>query len=442
MRRRHFLAGALAAAGAPAVAGSAAPNGPAAPAGSRPAVPATLAGMTLVRLRDDYRDRLFNRWLPFWDKGGFDRQYGGVMCELNDDGSVANNEKFIWYQGRSIWIYSFLYNRFGRDPKWLAMARQTHDFLLRHMYAGEGRWFEKVRRDGTLLEGVGETVYGWLFAAAGLGEYFLAAGDTKDLDLVKQSIRASLKAYDNPGYTDEHTILYTDLDLSSRGLRSQGHSMVIISALTRLLEQHPDDELEVLQRAHVDRIVNKFWNPEYGIQNEYLRHDYSRHPVAAAHMFSGHSVETLWMIMAEALRRKDQRLFDTAKARVRRILEMCWDHIFGGFGDGNFNVFGHAKAPPGPDFRVKTMWAHCEAMVACLMILEHTGEPWAAEWYGRLREYTLKTMPVPGHGVWRQAVDRLGKDVKRVGVSTKRKDNFHQARYMMLDLLALERMTS
>lgn len=49
-------------------------------------------------------------------------------------------------------------------------------------------------------------------------------------------------------------------------------------------------------------------------------------------------------------------------------------------------------------------------------------------------------MPVPGHGVWRQAVDRTGKDLKRAGVSTKRKDNFHQARYLMFNLLTLKRM--
>ena len=34
----------------------------------------------------------------------------------------------------------------------------------------------------------------------------------------------------------------------------------------------------------------------------------------------------------------------------------------------------------------------------------------------------------------------LGKDVKRVGLSTKRKDNFHPPRMMMLNLLSLDRM--
>ena len=49
-------------------------------------------------------------------------------------------------------------------------------------------------------------------------------------------------------------------------------------------------------------------------------------------------------------------------------------------------------------------------------------------------------MPVAGLPVWRQAVDRRGKDIKRVGISTKRKDNFHQVRMYMLNLLSIERM--
>ena len=70
----------------------------------------------------------------------------------------------------------------------------------------------------------------------------------------------------------------------------------------------------------------------------------------------------------------------------------------------------------------------------------HTGARWAGEWYERLWTYALRVMPVPGHGVWRQAVDRYGKDIKRVGVSTRRKDNLYQARYPMLDSLSPKRM--
>ena len=96
MKRRHFLASAIAAV---ASGGTALPNLRAAPepnAGDRSsaseALPRTVAGMSLEELKDDYGDRLFNQYLPFWERGGCDKQLGGFMCELNDDGSVASKE--------------------------------------------------------------------------------------------------------------------------------------------------------------------------------------------------------------------------------------------------------------------------------------------------------------------------------------------------------------
>jgi len=133
-------------------------------------------------------------------------------------------------------------------------------------------------------------------------------------------------------------------------------------------------------------------------------------------------------------------MFEKLVGRIRHLLEMTYDYVFEGLGDGDYFMFEGPKHGPGPDFSVKTMWAHCEALVATMMALEHTGATWAAEWYARLRAFTLRVMAVRDCGVWRQAVNRMGNDVKRVGVSTKRKDNFHQVRYLMMNLLSLERM--
>jgi N-acylglucosamine 2-epimerase len=403
-------------------------------------LPESLAGMRLEALRDDYRRRLFEFYLPFWEKGGCDQQYGGFLCELNDDGTVADDEKSLWYQGRGIWVYSFLYNGFGKDPHWLDLATRAKQFMVKHMYAGEGRWNEKTRRDGTVLEGVGKSVFGDLFAAAGLVQFYAAARDPKDLELAQRTVWAAMRAYDDPHYADIFTPLYTAVKVPPAGVRSQGHSMVLVWLLTQLLTLEEDPALAELQKSQVDFILHRFWNGEYGIANEYLRHDYSRLPETAAHMYAGHALESLWIVMQEALRIKDRALFDAAQGRIRRLLEMCWDYVFAGWGSGDYFVFASSEHSQGPDFSVKTMWAHCEVMVACMMVLEYTGEAWAKQWYERVREYTLRTMPVAEHGVWRQAVDRRGNDKKRAGISTKRKDNFHQARMMMLNLLSLDRM--
>jgi N-acylglucosamine 2-epimerase len=443
VERRRFLGAAIAAGVSGGICASAAPTTEAAAAGGRGdcrTVPDVLGGMSLAALREDCRRRLFEQYLPFWEKGAYDSRRGGFTCELNDDGSPAEDEKFIWYQGRGLWVYSFLSNNFGSDARWLRMATATRDFMVKYMYAKEGKWIEKVRRDGTVVEDVAKNVYGALFAAAGLAQYYAATRNPEDLALAKESIWAAMKAYDDPAYTDTYMTQYTPVEVPSHGVRSQGHSMVLVWGLSQVLSVCEDARLAELQRKHVNLLVGRFWNADYGISNEYLQHDWSRIPEAASHMYAGHSLETQWIVLDEALRTKDRALFDRLAKRIHRLLEMCWDYVFEGWSGDNFFVFRTPRHCPGPNYDVKTMWAQCEAMVACLGVLEYTGEPWAKEWYDRVRAFALKTMPVAEHGVWRQAVDRRGKDVKRIGVSTKRKDNFHQVRMLMLSLLGLDRM--
>ena len=403
-------------------------------------IPDRIAGMTLQELKNDYRDRIFNQYLPFWEKGGYDDELGGFMCELSDDGKVVNDEKYIWYQARGIWVYSFLYNNFGGNKKFYEIARRSRDFLVKYMYMGDGNWRESVNRRGipvpsSVSQGTSKDIYGSLFSAAGLIELYRASGNREDLEIAITSIWSSVKAYESPDYEG---IKVPGID--KKGLRTLGHSFMIVWNLTNLLGFHNDQKLEELQNEHVNHILKDFWNPEYGINNENLFHDYSRLPGFESVMYTGHYLETLWILLYEALRKHDKQLFGTVKNRIRRVIEMGWDYVFDGLGTENYYVFSSGGKCQGPDFDLKVMWAHTELLVATMTIMEYTGEIWAKEWYERGREYCLKTMANTGNGVWRQAVDRFGKDKQRSGISIYRKDNFHQIRYQMMNLLSIERM--
>ncbi len=402
--------------------------------------PEKIAGKTLAELRDDYRDRIFKQYLPFWEHGGYDRELGGFMCELHDDGSLQNDEKYIWYQGRAIWVYSFLYNNFGKDEKYLGIALKTRDFIVKNMYTGEGRWRESVNRIGapvksTVAQGTGKDIYGAMFSAAGLIELYRAAGNREDLEIAKTSVWSSVKAYEMSDYEG-----ITVAGINEKGLRTLGHSFMIIWVLTNLLSLQNDTELQALQDEHINHILNDFWNPEYGINNENLFHNYTRLPGYESDMYTGHYLESLWIVLYESLRRKDQQMFATVKSRIRRIIEMTWDYVFDGLGTENYYVFSTGEKCEGPELDLKVMWAHAEMLIATMTLLEYTGEIWAKEWYERGRDYCLKYMANTGNGVWRQAVDRLGNDKKRPEISVFRKDNFHQVRYQMMNLLSIERM--
>ncbi|MFC1693806.1 AGE family epimerase/isomerase [Candidatus Latescibacterota bacterium] len=402
-------------------------------------LPDTIAGMSLEQLREDYHHRLFDLYLPFWDKGGYDEELGGFMCILNDDGTVADDEKYIWYQGRALWVYSFLYNNFGGDPRHLEIAQKTRDFMVKHMKAENGTWYEKVHRDGSIKEDVSDNIYGWLFAANGLAEFYKATQNDEDLKMIYDTIWAALRTYDNASYYGVKNNGGLPRDISFTGFRAQGHSMALIRLLTQFLSHKRNRKFEEILKEHVDLVMTKFFYPKLGITNEFLQHNYSRIPGYSDYMYTGHSLETMWMIMFEAIRTKDMTLFIDAKNIIRRYIEMSWDYVFDGFGDGHFYVLDGPGRTREKLYGVKSMWSHCEVMIACLHILEYTGEQWAKECYERARAYSLKAFDTE-YGVWRQAVDRLGREVKREGVSANRKGNFHQPRYLMLNLLCIERM--
>ena len=72
-----------------------------------------------------------------------------------------------------------------------------------------------------------------------------------------------------------------------------------------------DERLEALSDRVVDAIVNKYWNPEYRLMNEVLAHDYTRpDDTNESFIYLGHAIETLWILLPEALRRGDRALFE------------------------------------------------------------------------------------------------------------------------------------
>jgi N-acylglucosamine 2-epimerase len=438
MHRRHFLeTGLLGGLGLATLAGSTVSR-----AFGNSIVPiysdGKIAGLTLEELAAEYRRQLFDEYLPFWENGGYDEELGGFMCYLYDDGTVQDDRKDIWYQGRGIWVYSFLYNHIDRNQKWLQMASKSRDFMVEHMHRGDGTWLDTANRFGEPVEGIDYSrtgnIYGALFAAVGMIQLAEATGSDEDLQLAKKTIRKAVELYEDPNYAG---VTVPDTDAS--GLRAQGHSFMFVWVVPQLLKLEQDPWFESLVREHLGHIGEKFWNPKYGISNETLFHDYRRIPTLADQMVPGHSIETQWMSAAAAAQFGDEEQAGVFRNRMRRLIEMSWDHVFGGIGDTDYRVFAGDSHAIGPEFKIKAMWAQAEVLVGAMQAYADTGDRWALEWYEKMRVYVQRTMTTPS-GVWRQAVDREGNGVDRPGISIHRKGNFHQPRCLMMNLLQVERM--
>ena len=437
MNRRDFLARTIAAGGAlacdPGTLGFETPKS----AESQDAEIGNLAGHSLSQLQEQLRADLFVDFLPFMDKYVIDHQYGGFLCDTDYDGTRGDETKFDWFEGRGIWVYSFLYRHLAREPKYLGVARRSLEFILKSEPADDVLWVKQFTRTGEPLTAPDTEIYGDLFIAEGLTAYAAATGEMSYLDHAKRLLQKCLRIYDRPDYNPAigRTYLGPDAPLFA-GARIQGAWMVLIRLATQMLEQRPDSEIEGVAGRCVEALIDHHYNPEFSLNNELLNHDLSRPANLYSELvYPGHTVEVSWMLLEEAVRRKDKSLFQTAAERFRRHIEVATDRVYGG-------IFHNLKNVDQNLFTMgKVLWAQEEVLTGTLLVIEHTGAQWAKELFQEMYEYVRSKYPLKAHGspLWMYQSDRKATFAEFAKLP-KRVENYHHPRHLMLSLLAIERM--
>jgi mannose/cellobiose epimerase-like protein (N-acyl-D-glucosamine 2-epimerase family) len=388
------------------------------------------------QLRDRYRRELFDEQLSFWDRCGIDHELGGFCCSLGYDGTRVNDEKFVWFQGRGLWVYSFLYNNLKADPAHLEAARKTKDFLLTHAPQPDGSWASKLSRDGRPLAPESD-FYGRYFAIEGLYEYSHAAKDEHAHDTALAMFKELFRR-ETAG--------------DAAGLVTQGFWMVNVNIARQILERETDGEVAAIAEASIEAVIHKHFNPDYGLNNENLDRNFTRSTEEATKCNLGHSVETLWMVMLEGQRKGDDRLQQVCAERIQHHVNVGWDWVYGGLAMWiNVDQGGYewpVENVPGTDleFRsvgeynyTKSLWALDEVLVACLLILEQGAAPWAAQFRVEAQKaidekFSMKE--VAGQPTYVLFSDRR---ITRPARSV-RQDNYHRLRALMMNLLTLERI--
>jgi mannose/cellobiose epimerase-like protein (N-acyl-D-glucosamine 2-epimerase family) len=387
----------------------------------------SLGGLPLAKLRDRYRTE-FDEFLDFFDRHVVDRERGGFTCSVNHDGTPINTNKTAWFEGRGIWCYSFMYNHgLAREDKVLDCAHRSVDFIMRHRPAGNDYWPAAYSRDGAVIDRNGG-LPGDCYIAEGLAEFSRATGDKKYGDIARETLYRALARYDDPGFKDAAS--------PYPGARNQWYWMLFMWFGTNWLKSKPDAELEKIVDRCLTALLDHHLNPEFDLWNLVINHDLSRpsgENIAHARLAGcGHATEATWMIMYEAVRRKDKSLFDRAAAVFKRHVDVSRDDVYGGvfndLEDVDENRWGLAKI----------FWAQAFVLIGSLQAVEHAGAPWARDMFTKQFEYVESRCRLDRWG-FPLVIDSADRRVSALPKAS-RKDIYHHPRYLMLCLEALERM--
>src|SRR5579875_1831764 len=190
----------------------------------------------LIELQAFYQNQLLNETVPFWFPRSYDKEYGGYLLMRDADGSLIDDDKAVWIQGRATWLLATLYNTVEKKPEWLAGAKLGYDFLNQYCFDADGQMFFHVTRDGKPIRKrryfFSETFY--VIAAA---SYAKASGD-KEAAANAKRVFGDCIAYANgekklpPKFTD------------TRPSKSIGVPMIMMNTAQQLRETIGDDRCD------------------------------------------------------------------------------------------------------------------------------------------------------------------------------------------------------
>ena len=347
-----------------------------------------------------YRSELYGRVLPFWLDHSQDPLYGGYFTCLERDGSVFDTDKFVWLQGREVWMFAMLYNQVEKNPSWLACALQGGEFLAEHGHDGNFDFYFSLTREGKPLVQP-YNIFSNTFACMAFAQLAVATGEERWAEYARKTFERILARRSNPKG------IWSKGVPGTRPMKDFALPMIICNMALEIEEIIPDKSL--LERTideAIHEVFDVFYRPEIGVMVENLAPDGSLLDCFEGRKVNpGHDLEALWFMMNLGIRRHRPDLVEKSMKIALDVIEYGWDKEYGGI----FYFMDRLGHPTQElEWDQKLWWVHLEAAVCMIKGYSLTGNPQALDWFLRLDDYLWTRFRDPEYPEWFGYLNRRG----------------------------------
>lgn len=338
--------------------------------------------------------------LPFWLEHSQDKTYGGYFSCLDRDGSVYDTDKFIWLQGREVWLFSMLCNKVEKRKEWLDCAIQGGEFLRKYGHDGKYDWYFSLTREGKPIIDP-YNIFSYTFATMAFAQLAMASGNDEYAQIAKKTFDRILEKRSNPKgkWTKAHP--------GTRPMKDFALPMILCN-LALEIEQLIDPKLiEETIDVCLHEVMDVFYQKDLGLIVENL----SASDNSLVDSFEGrsinpgHSLEAMWFIMDLGKRLGRPELIQRAVEIALRTIEYGWDKQYGGI-FYFMDRLGHPQQQL--EWDQKLWWVHIESAIAMIKGYQLTGNQKCLDWFEKLHQYMWEHFKDPEIPEWFGYLNRRG----------------------------------
>ena len=360
-----------------------------------------MTNIDFKQISSRYKRELLENCLPFWLEHSQDKEYGGYFSCLNRDGSVYDTDKFIWLQGREVWMFAMLYNNVEKNRQWLDCAVQGAEFLKK--YGHDENWdfyFSLDRKGNPLVQPY--NIFSNTFACMAFAQLAKATGNEEYAQIARRIFGRILERRSNP--KGQWCKAYP----GTRPMKDFALPMIICNMALEIEDILEDKSvLEQTIDTCLHEVFDVFYQPELGCMLENVS-SADGSPVdcfEGREINPGHDLEALWFMMNLGVRRGDKALIEKCVEIALRVIERGWDKEFGGI-----YYFLDAKGAPQQklEWDQKLWWVHIESAIAMLKGYQLTGNEKCLEWFLKLDAYLWDNFKDKEYPEWFGYLNRRG----------------------------------
>lgn len=356
--------------------------------------------MDFKKLANQYKSELLDSVMPFWVGKSQDKEYGGYFSCLDNAGNIYDTDKFVWMQGREVWMFSMLYNKVERRKEWLDAAVQGGEFLKKYGHDGNFNWYFSLTRDGKpLVEPY--NIFSYTFATMAFGQLSIATGNKEYEKIAKRTFDIILSKAGNPKGK------WNKLHPGTRPLKNFALPMILCNLALEIEPLLDEKFMKQTIDTCIHEVMDVFLRPELGglIVENVLEDGSLSDCFEGRHMNPGHAIEAMWFIMDLGKRLNRPELIEKAKDTALLMAEYGWDKEYGGI----FYFMDRLGCPPQElEWDQKLWWVHIETLISMIKGYQLTGDKKCLEWFEKVHDYVWTHFKDPENPEWFGYLNRRG----------------------------------